>query len=114
MNEIFKIDSIIETLEILEDEETLESVRKGMEDIEEGNIISLDELIDMGCKMKYELVFSREFDMIVLQNNPLIGKPLRFGLKGFRSLRVGKYRIIYKINDKILLSTLKHRKDVYG
>ena len=95
MNEIFKIDSIIETLEISEDEETLESVRKGMEDIEEGNIISLDELI-------------------VLQNNPLIGKPLRFGLKGFRSLRVGKYRIIYKINDKILLSTLKHRKDVYG
>jgi mRNA interferase RelE/StbE len=84
----------------------------------------------MGCKMKYELVFSKEFDknfskldktnqavvlkkMVILQNNPLIGKPLRFGLKGFRSLRVGKYRIIYKINDKILLSTLKHRKNVY-
>ena len=41
-----EIDSFIETLEILEDEEILESVRKGMEDIEEGNIISLDELIE--------------------------------------------------------------------
>ena len=80
--------------------------------------------------MKYELVFSKEFDkdfskldksnqawvlkkIMALQNNPLVGKPLRFELKGFRSLRVGKYRIIYKINDKILLSTLKHRKSVY-
>jgi len=80
--------------------------------------------------MKYELVFSKEFDknfsrldkrnqasvlkkMVILQNNPLIGKPLRFGLKGFRSVRVGKYRIIYKTNDKILLSTLKHRKNAY-
>lgn len=52
--------------------------------------------------------------MVILQNNPLIGKPLRFGLKGFRCLRVGKYRIIYRPNDKILLSTLKHRKNVYN
>ncbi|MGD2250583.1 MAG: hypothetical protein PVF58_19485 [Candidatus Methanofastidiosia archaeon] len=41
-----EIDSFIETLEILEDEETLESIREGMKDIEEGNIISLDELIE--------------------------------------------------------------------
>ncbi len=41
-----EVDSFIETLEILEDEETLESIRKGMKDIEEGNVISLDELIE--------------------------------------------------------------------
>jgi hypothetical protein len=41
-----EIGSFIETLEILEDEETIESVRKGMKDIEEGNIISPDELIE--------------------------------------------------------------------
>lgn len=45
-----EIDSFIETLEILEDEETLESIGKGMKDIEEGNVISLDELMK-----KYEL-----------------------------------------------------------
>jgi hypothetical protein len=41
-----EIDSFIETLEILEDEEPLESIKKGMKDIEEGNVISLDELIE--------------------------------------------------------------------
>lgn len=41
-----EIDSFIETLEILEDEETLESIKKGMKDIEEGNVISLDEMIE--------------------------------------------------------------------
>jgi PHD/YefM family antitoxin component YafN of YafNO toxin-antitoxin module len=39
------INRVIETLEILEDEGTLESIKKGMKDIEEGNTISLDELI---------------------------------------------------------------------
>ncbi len=41
-----EIDSFTETLEILEDKETLESIRKGLKDIEEGNFISLDELIE--------------------------------------------------------------------
>ena len=41
-----EIDSFIETLEILEDEETLESIKMGMKDIEEGNTIFLDELIE--------------------------------------------------------------------
>ena len=41
-----EIDSFVETLEILEDEETLESIRKGMKDIEEGDFISLEELIE--------------------------------------------------------------------
>ena len=45
-----EIDSFIETLVILEDEETLESIKMGMKDIEEGNTIFLDELIE-----KYEL-----------------------------------------------------------
>ena len=41
-----KIDSFIETLEILEDEETLKSIKMGMKDTEEGNTISLNELIE--------------------------------------------------------------------
>ena len=45
-----EIDSFIETLVILEDEETLESIKMGMKDTEEGNTIFLDELIE-----KYEL-----------------------------------------------------------
>ena len=45
-----EIDSLFETLEILKDEETLESIRKGMKDIREGDFISLEEF-----KEKYRL-----------------------------------------------------------
>jgi molecular chaperone GrpE (heat shock protein) len=41
-----EIDRFMETLDILEDEETLKSIRKGMKDIEEGVFISLEELIE--------------------------------------------------------------------
>lgn len=44
------------------------------------------------------------------------GKPLRYSLKGHRRLRVGDYRIVYKIdaeNHIVLIIAIKHRKDVY-
>ena len=40
-----EIDSFIETLEILEDEELLRDITEGMKDIEEGNVISFDDLV---------------------------------------------------------------------
>lgn len=45
-----------------------------------------------------------------------LGKPLRYSLKGHRRLRVGDYRIVYRINHEARLVTIvviKHRKDVY-
>ncbi len=44
------------------------------------------------------------------------GKPLRYTLRGARRLRVGDYRIIYRIvEDKhqVLIITIGHRRDVY-
>lgn len=42
------------------------------------------------------------------------GKPLRYSLKGHRRLRVGDYRIVYRIeNNIVLIVAIKHRKDVY-
>jgi len=44
------------------------------------------------------------------------GKPLRFSLKGHRRLRVGDYRIVYRIdaeNNIVIVIAVKHRKDVY-
>lgn len=46
-----------------------------------------------------------------------LGKPLRYSFIGHRRLRVGDYRIIYRINQEKNLVTIigiKHRKDVYG
>ena len=45
-----------------------------------------------------------------------LGKPLRYSLKGHRRLRVGDYRIVYRINPDeqlVPIVVIKHRKDVY-
>ncbi len=51
-----------------------------------------------------------------LRYNPIeFGKPLRYSLKGVRSLRVGDIRIIFTIqNLTVLIVKIGHRKKVYG
>lgn len=42
------------------------------------------------------------------------GKPLRYSLKGHRRLRVGDYRVVYRIEKKtVLIIGIKHRKNIY-
>lgn len=44
------------------------------------------------------------------------GKPLRYSLQGHRRLRVGDYRVVYRIEVSshiVLIVAIKHRKDVY-
>lgn len=42
------------------------------------------------------------------------GKPLRKTLKGYWKLRVGDYRVVFKISgDEIWILGIIHRKDVY-
>ena len=44
------------------------------------------------------------------------GKPLRYSLKGHRRLRVGDYRVVYRIEPEIktvIIVAIKHRKDIY-
>ena len=44
------------------------------------------------------------------------GKPLRYSFKGHRRLRVGDYRVVYRIENmakKVLIVAIKHRRDVY-
>lgn len=44
------------------------------------------------------------------------GKPLRYSLKGHRRLRVGDYRVVYRIKAEkslIIIVAIKHRKDIY-
>lgn len=51
-----------------------------------------------------------------LQMNPDLGKQLVGSLKGLRSLRIGKYRVIYKkeLQDLvILIVAIGHRKNIY-
>ena len=50
-----------------------------------------------------------------LMNDPLkYGKPLRKSLKGYWKLRVGDYRVVYKIEgSNIIVLAIIHRKEVY-
>jgi addiction module RelE/StbE family toxin len=52
-----------------------------------------------------------------LVSDPLnFGKPLRYSWKGHKSLRVGDYRIVYRIIEPekvVLIVAIKHRKNAY-
>lgn len=52
-----------------------------------------------------------------IRENPLSGKLLGGNLSGQWSIRVGVYRILYKIfprDKKILVKKIEHRATVYG
>lgn len=45
------------------------------------------------------------------------GKPLRYSFASHRRLRVGDYRIVYRLDAPrraVVISVIKHRKDGYG
>lgn len=48
--------------------------------------------------------------------NPIeFGKPLQYDLRGHRRLRVGDYRVIYRIEKKsVIISAIKHRREIYN
>ena len=44
----------------------------------------------------------------------IYGKPLRKSLKGYRKLRVGDYRVIFRIeNSAVYIIIIAHRREVY-
>ncbi|MDP7421181.1 MAG: type II toxin-antitoxin system RelE/ParE family toxin [bacterium] len=51
----------------------------------------------------------------LLQDPFKYGLPLKRGLHGYRKLRVGDYRVIFKIEkDEIIILKISHRKEVYS
>lgn len=57
----------------------------------------------------------RAIEERILLNPILFGKPLRKSLKGHRKLRVGDYRIIYRVQgNNIIILKIGHRQDVYN
>jgi len=66
-------------------------------------------------KLRDEGLKDRVKDQIEkILDNPETGKPLRFALKGERSVYVPPYRLIYAMQDETLyLLRFEHRKTVY-
>jgi addiction module RelE/StbE family toxin len=49
-----------------------------------------------------------------IADDPEVGKPLRYGLKGERTVRIKPYRLIYAVQaDVLVLLRFEHRKNVY-
>jgi mRNA interferase RelE/StbE len=67
-------------------------------------------------KVNDETVMDRlKKEFKALLKDPALGKPLRYTLKGFRSIRIGKYRLIYALDgDVVRVYSFEHRKGVYG
>ena len=57
----------------------------------------------------------RAIETRLISNPHLTGEPLRQSLKGHRKLRVGDYRVIYRVKgNKIIVLKIGHRKEVYS
>ena len=71
-----------------------------------------DDLANIPVNIKKRIQKAIESRLIVDPIN--YGLPLRKSLQGHRKLRVGDYRIIYRIDaEKIIVLKIGHRRDVY-
>ncbi len=70
------------------------------------------DLVEILANIKGRIQKSIETRLLV---DPIsYGLPLRKSLHGHRKLRVGDYRIIYRIHGKeVIILKIGHRKDVY-
>ena len=56
----------------------------------------------------------RAIETRLVQDPVLYGEPLRRSLKGYRKLRVGDYRVIYRIeHNEIFIIKIGHRREIY-
>lgn len=76
--------------------------------------VTEEDIPNLPKKIKVTLKRAIEEQLMV---DPIgFGKPLRYSLRGHRRLRVGDYRIVYRIdseNNIVIIVAIKHRKEVY-
>lgn len=66
----------------------------------------------LSCALRERIRIAIEDKLV--ERPDVFGKPLRSSLKGFRSLRVGDYRVIYLIEECVVLVVIiQHRSVVY-
>lgn len=71
-----------------------------------------DELAELDSFWQERILLAIETKLLTQPN--IFGKPLRQSLKGCRSLRVGDYRIVFQIEQKIVrILAVIHRSSNY-
>lgn len=65
-------------------------------------------------KMDRSIQDKIEKQILKIKNNPDFGKPLRYDLKGSRTVYVKPYRLLYMVEgSKLILLRFEHRNHVY-
>ncbi|MDR1233887.1 MAG: type II toxin-antitoxin system RelE/ParE family toxin [Holosporales bacterium] len=60
------------------------------------------------------ILIKRVIDDKLTTNPRIFGKPLAGSLKGHYRLRIGNYRVIYRVNDDVVtVVAIGHRKAIY-
>lgn len=63
---------------------------------------------------KNKAIIKRAIEDRLTERPEAYGKPLQRTLKGYWKLRVGDYRVVFKVSDdSILIFGIIHRKEVY-
>jgi len=80
--------------------------------IEYHELVVKEDIPRLGKKEKDRVRKSIESKLVSVPET--FGKPLRRSLKGYRSLRVGDYRVVFKVIGKVVrILAIKHRSKVY-
>jgi mRNA interferase RelE/StbE len=81
-------------------------------EIEYHELVVREDIPRLGKKEKDRVRKSIESKLVSAPET--FGKPLRRSLKGYRSLRVGDFRVVFKIVGKVVkVLAIKHRSKVY-
>jgi len=60
------------------------------------------------------ILIKRAIEERLLIDPVAFGKPLRYSLKGHRRLRVGHYRVVYRLDQTtVVIVAIMHRRDIY-
>lgn len=74
--------------------------------------VAEDDLPDMPANVRQRL--ARAIEERLTTNPQRYGVPLRRSLKGYWKLRVGDYRVVFRIvGAEVWILTIRHRKAVY-
>lgn len=76
-------------------------------------LVMLDDIPRLSATWKKNVRHAIESKLITRPD--MYGKPLRRSLKNYRKLRIGDYRVIFKIeSDVVKILVIKHRSAVYS
>lgn len=75
--------------------------------------IASKDLPDIPANIKVRI--KKAVEERLLREPDKYGEPLKRGLRGYRKLRVGDYRVVYRVDkENIIVLKIGHRKEVYA